>query len=71
MATNKTYPCLTADEAAVLIPNGAMVAVSGFTPAGAPKSVPPGARETSSGIASGRRGVPSEAAQRGFDWRRL
>ena len=38
MATNKTYPCLTADEAAVLIPNGAMVAVSGFTPAGAPKS---------------------------------
>src|SRR5271165_4300247 len=40
MATNKTYPCLTADEAAVLIPNGAMVAVSGFTPAGAPKSVP-------------------------------
>ena len=40
MATNKTYPCLTAEEAAVLIPNGAMVAVSGFTPAGAPKSVP-------------------------------
>ena len=31
---------LTAEEAAVLIPNGAMVAVSGFTPAGAPKSVP-------------------------------
>jgi len=29
MATNKTYPCLTADEAAVLIPNGGMVAVSG------------------------------------------
>ena len=32
MATNKTYPSLTADEAAALIPNGAMVAVSGFTP---------------------------------------
>jgi len=40
MATNKTYPCLSADEAAALIPNGAMVAVSGFTSAGAPKSVP-------------------------------
>ena len=37
MATNKTYPCLTAEEAAVLIPNGAMVAVSGFTLAGAPQ----------------------------------
>src|SRR5262245_33706435 len=40
MATNKTYPSLTADEAAALIPNGAMVAVSGFTPAGTPKAVP-------------------------------
>jgi acetyl-CoA hydrolase len=40
MATSKTYPSLTADEAAALIPNGAMVAVSGFTPAGAPKVVP-------------------------------
>ena len=40
MATSKTYPSLTADEAAALIPNGAMVAVSGFTPAGAPKAVP-------------------------------
>ena len=40
MASNTKYPSLTADEAARLIPNGAMVAVSGFTPAGAPKSVP-------------------------------
>ena len=32
MATDKTYPSLTADEAAALIPNGAMLAVSGFTP---------------------------------------
>jgi acyl-CoA hydrolase len=40
MATSKTYPSLTANEAAGLIPNGAMVAVSGFTPAGAPKAVP-------------------------------
>jgi propionyl-CoA:succinyl-CoA transferase len=40
MATNKTYACLTANEAAALISNGAMVAVSGFTPAGAPKAVP-------------------------------
>lgn len=31
---------LTADEAAQLITNGQTVAVSGFTPAGAPKSVP-------------------------------
>jgi hypothetical protein len=29
MAANKTYPCVTADKAAVLIPNGAVVAVSG------------------------------------------
>jgi hypothetical protein len=29
MAISKTYPSLTADEAAALIPNGAMVAVSG------------------------------------------
>src|SRR5215468_181569 len=40
MATNKIYPSLTADEAAALIPHGAMVAVGGFTPAGAPKAVP-------------------------------
>src|SRR5271165_7671624 len=40
MPANNTYATLTAEEAASLIPNGAMVAVSGFTPAGAPKSVP-------------------------------
>jgi propionyl-CoA:succinyl-CoA transferase len=40
MTNGKTYPTLTADEAASLIPNGAMLAVSGFTPAGAPKAVP-------------------------------
>ena len=40
MPANNTYATLTAEEAASLIPNGAMVAVSGFTPAGAPKAVP-------------------------------
>jgi propionyl-CoA:succinyl-CoA transferase len=40
MPANNTYVTLTAEEAASLIPNGAMVAVSGFTPAGAPKAVP-------------------------------
>jgi propionyl-CoA:succinyl-CoA transferase len=40
MTIGKTYSTLTADEAAALIPNGAMVAVGGFTPAGAPKAVP-------------------------------
>ncbi len=34
------FPTLTADEAAELIPHGAMVGVSGFTPAGSPKAVP-------------------------------
>ncbi|MDR3621298.1 MAG: succinate CoA transferase [Paludisphaera borealis] len=34
------FPKLTAEEAAELIPNGAMVGVSGFTPAGSPKAVP-------------------------------
>jgi succinate CoA transferase len=34
------YPTLTADEAAALIPDGAMVAVGGFTTAGSPKAVP-------------------------------
>jgi len=34
------YPKLTADEAAALIPDGAMLGVSGFTPAGSPKAVP-------------------------------
>jgi propionyl-CoA:succinyl-CoA transferase len=36
----RTYPILTAEEAADLIPNGALVGVSGFTPAGSPKAVP-------------------------------
>src|SRR3974390_3256999 len=40
MPANNTYATLTAEEAALLIPNGAMVAVSGFTPAGGPKAVP-------------------------------
>lgn len=34
------YPRLTAEEAAELIPHGALVAFSGFTPAGAAKAVP-------------------------------
>jgi len=35
-----TYPTLTSDEAAEMIPHGASVAFSGFTPAGAAKAVP-------------------------------
>jgi len=38
--TTPKYPVLTAEEAAALIPDGAMVAVGGFTIAGAPKAVP-------------------------------
>ncbi|WP_165248691.1 succinate CoA transferase [Paludisphaera soli] len=34
------FPTLTAEEAAELIPHGAMVGTSGFTPAGSPKVVP-------------------------------
>ncbi len=34
------FACLTADEAAAMIPHGATVAFSGFTPAGAAKEVP-------------------------------
>jgi len=34
------FPVLTADEAAALIPHGATVGFSGFTPAGAAKAVP-------------------------------
>ena len=34
------YPHMTAEEAAELIPNGAMIGFSGFTPAGAAKAVP-------------------------------
>ena len=37
---SRTFPRLTADEAASLIFNGAMVGFSGFTPAGAAKAVP-------------------------------
>jgi succinate CoA transferase len=40
MTTETPYPELTAEEAAELIPHDAMVAVSGFTPAGSPKAVP-------------------------------
>lgn len=40
MASDKSYRILSAEEGASLIPNGALVAVSGFTPAGAPKAVP-------------------------------
>src|SRR4051812_25802164 len=36
----KPYATMTAEEAAAMIPHGAMVAVSGFTPAGSPKAVP-------------------------------
>ncbi len=35
-----TFPTLTAEEAAKLIPNGATVGFSGFTPAGSAKAVP-------------------------------
>lgn len=34
------FPTLTADEAAALIPDGALVGFSGFTPAGSAKAVP-------------------------------
>ncbi len=40
MSTAQPFPTLTAEEAAELIPHGAMVAVGGFTPAGSPKAVP-------------------------------
>ena len=40
MAMANSFPILTAEEAADLIPHGAMVGVSGFTPAGSPKAVP-------------------------------
>ncbi|MGE3244040.1 MAG: acetyl-CoA hydrolase, partial [Pirellulales bacterium] len=36
----KTFPIITAEEAAEKIPHDAMVAFSGFTPAGAAKAVP-------------------------------
>ncbi len=40
MKDNCSFPTLTAEEAAELIPHGAMVAFSGFTPAGAAQDVP-------------------------------
>ncbi len=40
MPIAKPYVGLSAEEAAALIPHGALVAVGGFTPAGAPKAVP-------------------------------
>jgi propionyl-CoA:succinyl-CoA transferase len=40
MTIGNHFPTLTAEEAAELIPDGAMVGVSGFTPAGSPKAVP-------------------------------
>ncbi len=40
MLTRSPFPELTAEEAAGLIPGGAMVGVGGFTPAGSPKAVP-------------------------------
>lgn len=40
MKDKRVFPQLTAEEAAELIPDGAMVAFSGFTPAGAAKAVP-------------------------------
>jgi propionyl-CoA:succinyl-CoA transferase len=36
-----SFPLLTADEAAALIQHGQTVGFSGFTPAGAPKAIPP------------------------------
>ncbi|MGE3818068.1 MAG: succinate CoA transferase [Isosphaeraceae bacterium] len=40
MSTSRNFPTLAAEEAAELIPHGALVGVSGFTPAGSPKAVP-------------------------------
>jgi acetyl-CoA hydrolase len=40
MSEKISFPIITADEAAALIPNGALVGFSGFTPAGAAKAVP-------------------------------
>ncbi len=40
MPNTNFIPRLTADEAAAMIPDGAMVGFSGFTPAGAAKAVP-------------------------------
>src|SRR5262245_65287141 len=40
MSAGNPFPTLTAEEAAELIPHGATVAFSGFTPAGGAKEVP-------------------------------
>src|ERR1700758_3201244 len=40
MVATNPFPSLTAEEAAEMIPDGALVAFSGFTPAGAAKAVP-------------------------------
>ncbi len=40
MAGSYPFPTLTAEEAAEIIPHGATVAMSGFTPAGSAKAVP-------------------------------
>lgn len=40
MSSKHPFPTLTADEAAEMIPDGALVGFSGFTPAGAAKAVP-------------------------------
>jgi len=40
MVATPSFPFLTAEEAAQIIPNGALVACSGFTAAGAAKAVP-------------------------------
>lgn len=40
MTTATRYPAITAEEAAAMIPDGAMLGFSGFTPAGAAKAVP-------------------------------
>ncbi len=49
------FPILTADEAAALIPNGATIGFSGFTPAGAAKAIPTAlARRAEAEHAAGR-----------------
>ena len=45
MAMGNYFPTLTAEEAAELIPHGAMVGVSGFTPAGCPEGGAQGPRQ--------------------------
>ena len=40
MSATRPFPLITAEDAAALIPNGALIGFSGFTPAGAAKVVP-------------------------------